>query len=294
MRKELVRLGKDKGLDVVRVHSDCDPSIVYPTAFSQYLIDEKIYQTDKGSYRPQNNARTERRIRMLAESVRAAMIKATAGMEVYDKLWGVVQQHVAHCINRHTFSDGRCPYTLLTGKAYKWTNDDHIFGASGIYHIPKEQRSSKMKPTGDTCIWVGRSMVTTDSSVVVPIKWDSTTNTYELKTPVVATRCDLNDKIFPLREGPVTIKDKTLKKFLEKYNLPNYKVSSDFEEYQIDGEGPIWEVEAIQGKKGRIFTASQRVPDFGIHRTHFRNVRVFVVERFPLVDVHTNDEHLCG
>ena len=34
MRKELVGLG-EKGIDVVRVHSDCDPSIVFPTTFSK-------------------------------------------------------------------------------------------------------------------------------------------------------------------------------------------------------------------------------------------------------------------
>ena len=87
--------------------------------------------------------------------------------------------------------------------------------------------------------------------MVVPIRWNTTDKTYDLLKPMVATRCDIDNTSFPLREGPVPIKDIALKKFLDKYNLPNYKNTPDTTDYTIDGEDPIWEVEAIQGKKGK-------------------------------------------
>ena len=99
------------------------------------------------------------------------MMHATGGVGVYDTLWGLVQKHAVYCLNRYTFTDGRCPYTLLTGKKYAWNpKKDYVFGSKGVYYIPKELRTSKMDPTGESCIWVGTSAVTHGASIIVPIK----------------------------------------------------------------------------------------------------------------------------
>ena len=72
-------------------------------AFAEHLRYEKIVQTDNGANRDgAGNARTERRIRMLTEAVRATLWEATAGIEDYEGLWGPALLHAADCINSLT------------------------------------------------------------------------------------------------------------------------------------------------------------------------------------------------
>ena len=56
---------------VVRVHTDDDKS--FRGEFQNYLLGEKIKQTNTGGYTPTNNSRTERRLRMLLECFRACL-----------------------------------------------------------------------------------------------------------------------------------------------------------------------------------------------------------------------------
>lgn len=243
------------GREVVRVHSDQDPSFV-GGEFAEYLIEEQIWQTDTGAYRPQNNSRTERRIRALSEGVRANLICATGGIEHYDTLWGSALTYANHRCNTQVWSDGRCPWEALHGAAYVNDHHDNVYGAAGVYYVPKEHRESKLTNPGRDCIWISRSTETPDSDVIVPLTWDSDMNAYTLSTPQVATRVKVDNERFPLRMGPVgdTVVEPNLKAFLDKYNLPNYRLlkESDWSEYRTDeGCDPVMEVEEIQGKKYR-------------------------------------------
>ena len=182
------------------------------------------------------------------------MTCATGGIEHYDTLWGTVLNYCNHKCNVQVWSDGRCPWEALHNKPYINDEHDNVYGAGGTYHVPKEHRESKLTNPGARCVWVGRSKATPDSDIIVPIVWDADMNAYNLGAPQVATRVEVDNTTYPLREGPVAKKKEGEvdgKAFMDKYNLPNYKLKkgSDWSEYQTDpGHDPIWEVEAIEGK----------------------------------------------
>ena len=137
MIRELKVHGGTNSPNVVRLHSDDDPS--FEGELSEYCIENQIWQTDTGGYRPQNNARVERRIRMVNECFRANLFQANGGIDTYEKLWGYGLHHAIAMVNRSTWSDGRSPYHSLTQTEYKWTKDDHIFGCGVEYYVPLER-----------------------------------------------------------------------------------------------------------------------------------------------------------
>ena len=141
MRTELRTMSKDLAKDLVRVHSDNDPS--FKKELKAYLVAEGIRQTHTGGHRPTNNSRTERRIRMINEAFRATLLVATGGLAMYESLWGPGMAHAMHCSNTNTWSDGRCPYKAMTGKDYDWGKRDLSFGQSGLLFIDPEHRQSK-------------------------------------------------------------------------------------------------------------------------------------------------------
>ena len=94
--EELKTVGKLGTPEVVRVHSDNDRSLL-EGAVESFLKGRDIRQTHTGGYRPQNNARAERRIRMLNEGFRATLLHATGGVDVYDNLWA---QGLIHASDR--------------------------------------------------------------------------------------------------------------------------------------------------------------------------------------------------
>ena len=252
MRTELRTMSTDPVKDLVRVHSDDDPS--FKKELKAYLIAEGIRQTNTGGYRPTNNSRTERRIRMINEAFRATLLVATGGLAMYESLWGPGLAHAMHCSNTSTWSDGRCPYKAMTGKDYDWGKRDLSFGQSGLLFIDPEHRQSKFQPTGRKGIWVGKSHTTPDAVRAIPTTWDPDKNAFVLgKVVEVAGFTPSTPASFILKEGPHESRgSKTVKQFIVKYNLPAYKCSGQgTQDEQLDGHDPVLEVEAITGKVGR-------------------------------------------
>ena len=108
MRTELRTVSKDPTKDLVRVHSDDDKS--FKGELRTWLASEGIRQTDTGGYRPTNNSRVERRIRMINEAFRASLLVATGGLTIYESLWGPGLVQAMHSSNCSVWMDGRCPY----------------------------------------------------------------------------------------------------------------------------------------------------------------------------------------
>ena len=77
-------MSKDPKKDLVRLHSDDDKS--FKGKLKAWLASEGIRQTDTGGYRPTNNSRVERRIRMINEAFRASLLVATGGLTIYESL----------------------------------------------------------------------------------------------------------------------------------------------------------------------------------------------------------------
>ena len=138
MRSELRTMSKDPTKDLVRVHSDDDPS--FKKELKAYLVAEGIRPTHTGGYRPTNNSRTERRIRTINEAFRATLLVATGGLAMYESLWGLGLTHDMHCSNSNVWTDDRCPYKALTGKDYEWGKRDLVM----VFHtlLLKSRRSS--------------------------------------------------------------------------------------------------------------------------------------------------------
>ena len=252
MRTELRTMSKDPRKDLVRLHSDDDKS--FKGELKAWLASEGIRQTDTGGYRPTNNSRVERRIRMINEAFRASLLVATGGLPIYESLWGPGLVQAMHSSNCNVWVDGRCPYLAITGKEYKWEKRDMCFGQSGLLFIEPEHRQSKFQPTGRTGIWVGRSRDTPDAVRVVPTTWDPTLNAFTLGQVVeMVGFTPSTPTSFLLKEGPHKDRgSKTVREFVSKYNLPTYKGSGrGFEHEQVEGRDPVLEVEAIQGKIGR-------------------------------------------
>ena len=246
---KLERMKKPTLGTVVRVHSDDDKSFL--GAVKDYLLDKCIKQTNTGGYRPQNNSRVERRIRMLTEAFRASLLHATGGLDCYDSLWGPGLVHACDCVNRSRWSDGRTPHEALTGEKAVWNKRDHVFGASTVRYSPKEHRASKFEAPGKRAVWVGKSETTVDSDLVVPVEWDADTKIWTLGKTVTATRVAVDDDTLLLKDGPGKEEDRSdqLKQFMQKFTLPSYNEAKGTVDEQVNGEDPELEVEDIQGKK---------------------------------------------
>jgi hypothetical protein len=271
MRGELRRLGGAAGPDLVRVHGDADQS--FEGELAEYLVDEQIWSTNTGGYRPEGNSRTERRIRAVSESHRACMLSATGGLGVYDALWGYGLVHAVGCINRSGWSDGRDPYRALTGASYKWTARDHVFGGDVVRFVQKEHRVSKTQPRGERSVWVGRADdVVTGGQRVVKLVWDPDAVMWKLGKSVVVVNPRVDNNIMILKQGPV-VPGKDMAAFQKRYNLPNYKVHCYGEEAQEEeGYDPVSEVQGVIGKTGNGKKAKYLVKWVGFDKPSYEPV----------------------
>jgi len=283
MRRELRSRG-EAGIDLVRVHSDYDGS--FQAEFREWLTEIGVEQSDTGGYRPKNNARAERRIRMVTEAFRAMLLEAAAGVGEYDAMWGMGLKRACTVINNAYLDDGTSPEKELTGKEYEWGKEDHPFGAHCIYWRAKEQKNGKFDTPGKLGVWVGRSVATPDAAVVVPVKWDAAQGVWELGKPLVAATVKVTDGDFPLRNGPegtVNTTEENAKRFYDKYNLAQYERDQpDDEEYQVDGEDPVSNVEKITGKKREKRVTMYRVKWVGWKKESWEPLKNLV-----------NDEYDC-
>ena len=200
--QEMVRDVEGTGdMKVVRVHADDDPS--FQAEFERWLLDQKVRHTHVGGYRPQNNSRVERRIRMATETYRANRMVATGGIKEYDSLWGPGLKHAMWATNVNQWKDGRCPHEARYGEPYKLNpKQDHVFGAQARFHTVKEHRESKWDNPGNRGIWVGRSKEVRDGHVVVPLEWNAGRGMYDLGKCVHVSTVVVDDEVFPLRMGP--------------------------------------------------------------------------------------------
>jgi len=85
---------------LVRIHTDDDTS--FKGEFKEYMLDEKVDQTDTGGHRPTNNAHAEKRIGLLVYCFRALLYTATGGGRYYDQLWGPGIVHANTMLNYST------------------------------------------------------------------------------------------------------------------------------------------------------------------------------------------------
>ena len=96
---------------------------------------------------------------------------------------------------------------------------DNVFGARVVYYVPKEHREVKWTTPGQEAIWVGRSTVTPDAHLVIPITWEGGSNRYTLGKTVVSAKVEVDNTRFPLRMGPVTDDDITdFDSFIDAYH----------------------------------------------------------------------------
>ena len=190
----------------------------------------------------------------MLNSFRAMLLQATGGQRYYDQLWGNGLVHANKMVNVAPWCDGKSPYEIRTGKKYEFNNkEDHVFGAKVVYYVPKELREVKWTTPGQEAIWVGRSTVTPDAHLVVPIVWEGGSNRYVLGKTVVSSKVDVDDTKFPLRMGPVTDDGLTdFESFMEAYHHQMYGNEKDFSSYQTDdGCDPVMEVEKVKSHKGK-------------------------------------------
>lgn len=258
MRRELATVQGPSGkpLALVRVHSD--QGTEFSGEFAEYLLKERIQQTNTGGYRPTNNSRVERRLRMVLESFRACLHEATGGEGYYDELWGVGLVHANACVNRATWGDGTCPYEALAGKPWSDAKGRrHVFGAKVEYHVKKERRGPKWQTPGQLGIWVGMSDTVLDGHVVVPIKIDRGAQLYKLGSPVEPDQVTVFDELFPLLMGPDFARPDNpesagkVEEFLTHLRMQMYGESRDFTDEQVGDEDPLLEVERIVKQRGK-------------------------------------------
>ena len=255
-RNKLRQLGHDDK-DIVRLHHDCDKS--FEGELKQYLIDEHIADTDTGGYNPAANSRVERRNRSIKEAFKAALFFATGGLSYYNALWGPGLKFATCAVNNNDDSSGRNYYKNLTNKEYIYDigGRDLSFGQQVFYYLDKAQRHDEWGTSGKEAVWVGRSDKITDGHIVVPIEWDPDTKIYKLLPTVHVNKVRYEHIVYPLKMGPIhdgmsdTEREASFDTYVESLFRPWYKVTECDEEYQIDGEDPIWEVESIEGHIGK-------------------------------------------
>ena len=154
------------------------------------LIDEKIKQTNTGGQKPENNAKTEKRIGIILNAFRAMLLTATGGTRYYDLLWGAGLRHSNDMINYAPTSDGKpSPFERRTGMPYDWEKSEaYVFGQGCTYWVKKEHRVSKWQSPGAEAIWVrdslGKSKETPGADLVIPITWDGGSSRYVLAPTV--------------------------------------------------------------------------------------------------------------
>ena len=273
--------------ELVRVHSDNDKS--FRGDFAKYLVGAQIAQTNTGGYRPTANSRTERRIRMILDALRANLLVAHGMTRDYEGLWGQGFKYTMAAINKTAWSDGVMPHKELTGVEYQFGKEDHVFGSYCEYQVPAELRDEKWEMAGREAIWVGRhkdnpqESTVPDGHVVIPIKWNSDDMTYELGSTIVTPHVkNVNDIKYPLKMGPDeknnNVPEDDFESFMDDVCKVLYKPEpiEAYSHLQVDGEDPIMEVEAILGRKGKGRGTKYKVKWKGYNKTTWESAREMI------------------
>jgi hypothetical protein len=197
--RELHLLGKDKGRAIVRFHTDVDRSFLGKV--KKLAVRKGWAQTDTGGYRSQGNSVVERRIGMLKQQARVVLLAATGGRFYYDQLWGHALQFANKCVNVTDWTGRIAPYTQLTGAPYKWGPNDHAFGELVLWEVNAENRAGPYQQPGEYGLWMGTDP-TNGGAIVVPISWDSATDSWQLHRTVTAVTYRVYRGVYPLRMSP--------------------------------------------------------------------------------------------
>jgi hypothetical protein len=111
-----------------------------------------------------------------------------------------------YMLNTECWSDRQSPVSRLSGFLAQKSKNLHVCGCYVLFHVPKELRSGKFRPTSEMGIWVGLDPSVANGHLVVPIEWDHKEQAWTLQSVLVitATTVQAHDRIFPLRMKPGT------------------------------------------------------------------------------------------
>ena len=199
----LVQLRADSGGRVeslAQFHHDDDKS--YRGKVEVFLRENSVLDTHTGGYNPNANAVAERRIGMLVEKFRTLLLYCTGGLLYYEQLWDVGLVYACYILNTTEWVGGESPIHKLSGFRHVRESRVHVFGAYCLFHIPKENRGGKFRPSSEMGIWVGVDPNCPTGHWVVPIEWDAEQQCWTLYPVVTATSVRVYDRVFPLRLKP--------------------------------------------------------------------------------------------
>jgi hypothetical protein len=108
---------------------------------------------------------------MLQQLFRVVLLVATGGILYYEQLWDVGLRYSNYIINTTPWVDRDSPISRLSGFAHKRSKDLHVFGAYCLFHVPKELRDGKFRPSSEMGILVGLDSVVVHGHLVVTIEW---------------------------------------------------------------------------------------------------------------------------
>jgi hypothetical protein len=152
----LVQLRADSGGRVeslAQFHHDDDKS--YRGKVEVFLRENSVLDTHTGGYNPNANAVAERRIGMLVEKFRTLLLYCTGGLLYYEQLWDVGLVYACYVLNTTEWVGGESPIHKLSGFRHVRESRVHVFGAYCLFHIPKENRKGKFRPSSEMGVWWG-------------------------------------------------------------------------------------------------------------------------------------------
>ena len=123
----------------------------------------------------------------------------TCGHLYYEHLWGPGLIHANDIVSCRLWLDRDSPSAALSGNT---TRLAAVFGEYCIYKIAKEQKSGKWQPNAEMGIWLGYSGDVINGHRIAPIKWNKSSQCWDIGAVVIATTIKLYPVVFPLRMGP--------------------------------------------------------------------------------------------
>ena len=123
-------------------------------------------------------------------------------------------------------------------------------------HVKEDHRLTSFALPAEEGIWVGRSTETPGADIIVPITWDGGAGCYILGKSKAVFGCKVDNGHFPLRSGPDALRLDSLDEFEGfiqsfEYQMYGNEITEEDKAWQIEGEDPLAEVEAIELKRGK-------------------------------------------
>ena len=77
-----------------------------------------------------------------------------------------------YMLNTECWSDRQSPVSRLSGFLAQKSKNLHVCGCYVLFHVPKELRSGKFRPTTEMGVWVSLDPSVANGHLVVPVEWD--------------------------------------------------------------------------------------------------------------------------